>query len=87
MAAEGIEAPEYVAEHLRAAFATDSRIYEQGLDVTVRGRTIVVQGTVSTPALREAVTDVASELVPGAEVLNEVEVPPNPEPGTAEDLG
>jgi hypothetical protein len=80
--------PEYVAEHLRTAFATDRRVHELGLEVSVIGGTIVVRGTVSTAAQRDAVREVDCELAPPqAEVVDDVEVLPNPEPDTAEDLG
>jgi osmotically-inducible protein OsmY len=78
---------EYVAEHLRAAFARDARVQELGLDVIVRGETVVVQGAVATPDQRDAVAAVAHEMLPGATVVNDVDVPPNVEPGAVEDLG
>ena len=79
-------APEYLAEHLRTAFATDRRVHEQGLEVTIIGKTIVVRGTVSTPGLRDAVDEVARDVVPGADVVNDVDVPPNVEPDGVEEL-
>jgi osmotically-inducible protein OsmY len=78
--------PEYLAEHIRTALATDPRVHEQGLDVTVIGHTIVLRGTVPTPALRQAAGDVAREMAPGADVLNDVEVPPNAEPDDVEEI-
>lgn len=78
---------EYRAEHLRAALAADRRVHEQGLDVTVVGSTIVIRGTVATAALRDSVGEVARELIPAADIVNDVEVTPNPEPGAAEELG
>jgi hypothetical protein len=77
---------EYVAEHLRSAFATDRRLHLQGLDVSVVGETIVVRGAVWSSDQRDAVGEVAHELVPDAAVVNDVEVVPNAEPGTIEDL-
>ena len=79
--------PEYLAEHLRSALATDRRVYEQGLNVAVVGESIVVQGAVATPAQRDAVREVAREHLPRAEIVNDVEVVPNGEPDTVEDLG
>jgi osmotically-inducible protein OsmY len=76
--------PEYLAEHVRTALATDPRVHEQGLDVTVIGHTIVLRGTVPTPARRDAAGEVVHEIAPGADILNDVEVPPNPEPEDAE---
>jgi osmotically-inducible protein OsmY len=79
--------PEYLAEHIRTALATDPRVHEQGLDVTVIGHTVVLRGTVTTPTRRRALAEVAHELAPGAEILNDVEVPPNPEPEAPEEIG
>jgi BON domain len=78
--------PEYLAEHIRTALATDPRVHEQGLDVTVIGHTIVLRGTVPTLALRQAAGEVAHELAPGADILNDVEVPPNAEPEDVEEI-
>ncbi|HEX6418808.1 MAG TPA: BON domain-containing protein [Acidimicrobiales bacterium] len=83
---QGPVPPEYVAEHVRHALTTDARVHEQGLDVAVIGDVVVVRGTVATAALRDAVAEVVAEQVPGAEVVNDVDVAPNPEPGAAEDL-
>ena len=77
---------EYVAEHLRVVFASDARLHELGLDVTVRGATVVVRGAVATPDQRDAVAAIAHEVLPDATVVNDVEVPPNAGPGAVEDL-
>jgi hypothetical protein len=81
--------PEYVAEHLRTGLATDGRLHELGLDVSVIGTTIVVRGAVSSLAQRDAVGTIASELAPGAEIVNDVEVVPSrrPDSAEAEELG
>lgn len=77
---------EYRAEHLRAVLAADPRVHELGLDVAVLGDTIVLRGTVATPAMKAAVGEVAHEFAPDAVIVNDVEVPPNPEPDTVEEL-
>lgn len=76
--------PEYVAEHLRTGLATDSRVHELGLDVSVIGTTVVVRGAVSSAAQRDAVGRIASELAPGAAIVNDVEVVPSRQPDSAE---
>jgi hypothetical protein len=79
--------PAYLVQHIRNALATDHRVLEQGLEVTVVGETILVRGTVATPAERDAVDVVVHELAPEAEIVNDVEVPPNAEPDGAEEIG
>jgi hypothetical protein len=76
--------PEYVAEHLRTGLATDGRLHELGLDVSVIGTTIVVRGAVSSPAQRDAVGAIAAELAPGSEIVNDVEVVPSRRPDRAD---
>lgn len=80
------EPSEYLAEHIRTALTTDDRVHEQGVEVTVMGETIVLRGTVPTQARRDAVSIVAHELAPAAEIVNDVEVLPNPEPDIAEEI-
>jgi osmotically-inducible protein OsmY len=82
-----VASSEYLAEHIRTALATDRRVLELGLEVTVMGDTIVLRGAVSTPAQRDAAGEVARELAPAAEILNDVEVSPNAEPDSAEEIG
>lgn len=79
-------ASDYLAEAIRRALATDCRVHEQGLEVTVSGQTVVLRGTVPTTALRDAAGEVARELAPDAAILNHVEVPPNAEPDGAEEI-
>ena len=85
-AGAGPEAAEYLAERIRRALATDCRVHEQGIEVTVSDHTVVLRGTVPTPTLREAAAEVAHELAPDAELLNHVEVPPSTEPDRAEEI-
>jgi hypothetical protein len=71
---------EYLAERVRAALATDGRVLEQGLDVTMTGSLVVVRGAVPTAAVRDAVAAVVREAAPHLRVVNDVEVTPAPEP-------
>ena len=61
----------YVIEHVRQALATDHRTLVQGLKVTVHGDSLVVSGTVSSDARRDAVGAVAAEVASGFRVCNE----------------
>lgn len=84
----GSEGPTvYLAEHIHSALATDHRVHEQGIEVTVVGAAIVLRGTVATPAQRDAASAVARELAPDAEIVNDLEVPPAPEPDGVEEIG
>lgn len=66
--------PEYVADHIVDALVADPRVQELGLRVSVRGGTVFVSGTVSTPARREAVPAVVHEVLPACEVRNDTVV-------------
>lgn len=85
-AVAGAADPEYVAEHLRAALATDPRVLQPGLEVRVARDIVVVQGCVPTAGVRAAVADVVREHLTDRRVVNEVEVTPNAEPDDVEDL-
>lgn len=80
--------PEYLVEHVRASLATDPRVLQQGLDVSLTGDFVVVRGAVATAVVRDAVAAVVREAVPGLQVVNDVEVTPAREPsdGDVEDL-
>lgn len=61
-------------ERVREALAGDPRVQELGLDVTIRGFTVVVSGTVSTPQRRSHVPAVVNDVLAGYEVRNETDV-------------
>jgi osmotically-inducible protein OsmY len=65
---------DYVRAHLEEALATDPRVTEGGLHVSVDGAELVVSGSVSTPLRRQAVTDVASEVAGEFTVRNATSV-------------
>lgn len=69
-------APEYVAEQIRQAIATDPRTVEQGMDVRVVGSEVLVTGSVSSEERRAAIGQVAGEVAPGLVVRNDVVVVP-----------
>lgn len=73
--------PEYLVEHLRTSLATDGRVLQQGLDVSLVGDVVVVRGAVPTGSVRDAVAAVVREAVPDLRVVNDVEVTPAAEPG------
>lgn len=68
------EPDDYRVEHLREALASDDRVSELGLVITLRGHRVFVAGVVSTPERQAAVVEVVQELLPDAEVHNETTV-------------
>lgn len=66
--------PEYLIEKVRERLATDDRVAELELQVSVAGDRLVVSGTVPTEERRAAVAEVAREAAPDHRVVNETEV-------------
>lgn len=83
---DAAEPLEYVAAHLREAFACDPRVNELGLHITVRGTKLYVDGSVQTEERRAAVDAVAAELADGFEVHNQTVVTAFVEPDGVETL-
>jgi hypothetical protein len=65
----------YREESLRQALATDPRVMESELEVSIAGSRVVISGTVPTEGRREAVTEVARERFPDLEIDNRTVVP------------
>lgn len=82
-----VDDPEYLAEHLRAALATDTRVLQPGLEVRVDPEAVVVRGCVPTEGVKASVAAVVRENLAGRSLVNEVEVTPNAEPDHVEDMG
>ena len=76
----------YLLQHVQDALASDGRARELGVDVTVAGRRLVLNGTVATADQREAICDVVREVAPDHEVVNELAVMSTDEPGPTEEL-
>ncbi|TMK59717.1 MAG: BON domain-containing protein [Actinobacteria bacterium] len=74
----------YREESLRQALATDPRVMEQELDVSIAGDRVVISGTVPTEDRRAAVTEVARERFPDLQVDNRTIVPTLPASGGEE---
>ena len=68
----------YREESLRQALATDPRVMESELEVSIAGSRIVISGTVPTEGRRVAVTNVARERFPDLEIDNRTVVPTVP---------
>ena len=72
--------PDYLPEHIREQLIHDPRVAEQDLKVDVKEQRVMVGGNVATREIREQITAVAHELLPGYEVVNEVVVVSSAEP-------
>jgi osmotically-inducible protein OsmY len=82
-----METPDdYLTEDLRDRLIHDPRVYEQDLTIRLDQRKLTVGGNVSTAKRRQAITDVARELLPGYEITNETTVVPSSEPEAEERL-
>ena len=80
------EPPEYLAERLHDAIATEPDVYEQGIVVRVTGNTVVLSGPATSPTQRDAVGELVGRLAPELDVVNEIEVPSTEPPRRAEQL-
>ncbi|MDQ1438384.1 MAG: hypothetical protein QOK43_2013 [Acidimicrobiaceae bacterium] len=80
------EPVDYIVGHLEEALACDERVNEQGLHVTVHGRRIFVDGTVSTKERHAAVAEIVAELLPDWSLVNQATVADFPEPSDMEAL-
>lgn len=63
----------YLAAELEERLATDRRVAELGLTVTVAGDVITVRGRLGGADCRAQVAEVLEEAAPGYEIVNEVE--------------
>ena len=72
--------PDYLPEQIREKLIHDPRVAEQDLRVDVKEHRVLLGGNVATPQLRQTITAVARELLPGYEIVNETAVVPATEP-------
>jgi hypothetical protein len=68
------EPRQYREEELRTALATDPRVSEPELGVSIVGDAVIVRGVVPTPERRDRVADVVLELAPELEFVDAMEV-------------
>lgn len=68
------DSPEYLAERVRQAVTTDARTTEQGVQVRVTDDELFLYGEVGSAERREAVAEVAAEVVPDRRIHNDVTV-------------
>ena len=75
---------DYLPEHIRDKLIHDPRVAEQDLKVEVKEHRVMLGGNVATPQLRQTITEVAGELLPGYEIVNETTVVSAAEPDDEE---
>lgn len=76
--------PDYLPETIREKLIHDPRVAEQDLKVEVQAHRVVLGGNVASPQVRQRITEVAKELLPDYEVVNETTVVPAAEPDSEE---
>ncbi len=81
------ESPEYLAERVRQAVATDLRTAEQGVQCRVTEAELFLYGEVGSDERRAAVAEVAAEVVPDRRIHNDVTVVRLGDEHTPERLG
>jgi osmotically-inducible protein OsmY len=71
---------DYLPEQIREKLIHDPRVAEQDLRVDLKEHRVLLGGNVATSQLRQTITAVARELLPGYEIVNETTVVPATEP-------
>ena len=66
--------PQYVAERIRAALASDPRVSELGLAVKIVGSRVQLGGAVATPDRRALAEEIVRQLLPEHEIQNDIKV-------------
>ncbi|MGV9680704.1 nucleotidyltransferase family protein [Nocardia sp. NPDC003482] len=79
--------PQYLVANLRRAFAEDPRTAELGVQVTIRGDVVVLDGEVACEQRRTHLEDVVHEHAPNLRVHNDVRVSTTTAPADHERLG
>lgn len=65
---------DYVAGRLHQAFATDPRVGDPTIKVSIKDKRVHLQGYVNSRERKQALTQVAQEQASGYEIHNEVQV-------------
>jgi osmotically-inducible protein OsmY len=66
--------PEYLVGRIRNALATDPRVCKQDVEITILGGRVHLAGSTSTEERRLHIAEVAGEIAPEFEVVNDVTV-------------
>ncbi len=81
------DSPEYLAERVHQAVTTDPRTTEQGVQVRVTDTELFLHGEVASAERRDAVAEVAAEVVPDRRIHNDITVVQLRDEHTPERLG
>lgn len=81
------DSPEYLGERVHQAVATDPRTTEQGVRVKVTESEVFLSGEVASAERRDAVAEVAGEVVPHHRIHNDLVVLELRGPHTPERIG
>jgi osmotically-inducible protein OsmY len=68
------EPASYQAERIRAALASDARVNELGIIVTITGSKVFLTGVVATAERQRGISGVVAELCPEYEIHNDVTI-------------
>jgi osmotically-inducible protein OsmY len=71
---ESEEPKGYLVQRIREALAHDSRVSELEIDVRIRGDKVFIKGSIPTPERREAISEIAREVLPNHDIHNETVV-------------
>jgi hypothetical protein len=74
-------APAYLVAHVHEALATDHECAELGIEVTVTGDRVFLNGTVPSTGQCERASVVAAACAPEHTIVNDIEVLHSPSPG------
>ncbi|WP_431952020.1 BON domain-containing protein [Nocardia lijiangensis] len=69
-----MEKPQYLVARLRRALAEDPRTAELGVQVTIRGEVVVLDGEVTSAQRKQQMEEVVREQLPGVVIHNDVRV-------------
>jgi len=77
---------EYLPDAIREKLIHDPRVAEQDVRVQVEAHRVMLAGNVASPQLKQRLTEVAKELLPDYEVVNETTVVSAAEPDDEEPI-
>jgi osmotically-inducible protein OsmY len=86
LADQSTEPDLYLAERVREALARDPRVAELGVEVEIRGQTIVFRGTMTSPEQQVAAVAIARDILPAYRVRDVTMVADLTEPTDSEHL-
>ena len=75
---------DYLPEAIREKLIHDPRVAEQDLQVQLHEHRVLLGGNVASAQLKQQITEVAKELLPDYEIVNETTIVSAAEPDTEE---